>query len=181
MRARMELLRHFGSSSFFQSASDRPAKFSETKSFRPRSLAHTHGIDPNFARVRNVSNDLQPVKSRNNSKQGRTTAEQTPTETTRRKSATQRQRNNGRRPSKHQQQRQPQERRPNLPAEERTEDPRQIIRQRRHAAKLPGTAAATTAATPTTYRVKSAVNTRITPAEAENIAPEARTRPAGPL
>ena len=70
MRARMELLRHFGSSSIFQSASDRPAKFSETKSFRPRSLAHTHRIDPNFARIRNVSNDLQPVKSRNNSKQG---------------------------------------------------------------------------------------------------------------
>ena len=138
MRARMELLRHFGSSSIFQSASDRPAKFSETKSFRPRSLAHTHRIDPNFARIRNVSNDLQPVKSRNNSKQGphnrRTYSHRDNAPKVRHTETTTGQRNHGRRLPKHQQQRQPQERRPNLPAEERTEDPRQIIRQRRHAA-----------------------------------------------
>lgn len=84
----------------------------------------------------------------------RTTAEHTPDNITRQKSATQRQRNHSRRPSKHQQQRQPQERRPHLPAEERTEDPRQIIRQRRNAAELPEMAAATTTATPTAHRVK---------------------------
>ena len=148
MRARMELLRHFGSSSIFQSASDRPAKFSETKSFRPRSLAHTHRIDPNFARIRNVSNDLQPVKSRNNSKQGphnrityshrdnapkvrntETTQQRPETVETSAAATT-----------------------PGTPA---TSPSRRT--DRGPAAELPGTAAATTAATPTIYRVKSVV------------------------
>ena len=50
---------------FFDPRQDRPAKFSETKSRFPRSLAHTHGIDPVFSRIRNVSNDLQAALIRN--------------------------------------------------------------------------------------------------------------------
>lgn len=161
MRARMELLRHFGLSSIFQSASGPACQIFKAKNhlIRVRSRMFTGLI-----RILRASGMFQTIYNRRKvaiiQPAAGHAAEHTPTETTRRKSATQRQRQT--RPETVETSAaatttgtpatSPSRRTDRGPAADHQTTPTKSNEGTR-AAKLPGTAAATTAATPTTYRV----------------------------